>query len=291
MQSRKMGLRSLQYLGHFLASVVLLLTGWFWSAPIVVAQDQSGITSPAAGATVSGDVPIMGTAVIEPFQKYELAYKLEPSGNDAYIYFGGGTSPVVNGQLNIWSTSGLAPGTYSLRLRVVKTDGNYDEKFATNLIVNQQAATPTATATSSEPTATPIPTTTFTPAPPPIANVGQVAQPAVEGEQPLSTPTVAVAVAAGTDGGQSGDTTGGVAVDGGAAAPVAVAGSNVAVDTTNTSDEATDSLGRDLGEALSLDRLRTRFVGGVRLSAALALAAFAIFAGKRIFSWAWTRYR
>lgn len=247
------------------------------------AQNQSGITTPAAGAPVTGDVAIIGTAVIEPFRSYELYYKLEPSGDDAYIYFGGGTNQVINGQLGVWSTGDLAPGTYSLRLRVVKTDSNYDEKFAYNLVVNQQPPTPTATATSSEPTPTSIPTATYTPAPPPSASIGEVGQPQVEDELVLPTNTPA-AVAGAAD-------TGAVApADDGAAAPLTVIDGNTAANTT-VDDTATSSLGRDLGEALSLDRMRTRFFGGVRISAALFLAAFAIFAGKRIFDWAWTRYR
>ena len=51
---------------------------------------QHRIITPAAGSTVYGNVTIAGTAVIEPFQKYELAFKLEPSGDDAYSFFGGG---------------------------------------------------------------------------------------------------------------------------------------------------------------------------------------------------------
>jgi len=250
------------------------------------AQNQSGITAPAAGAPVTGDVAIIGTAVIEPFRSYELYYKLEPSGDDAYIYFGGGTNQVINSQLGIWSTGDLAPGTYSLRLRVVKTDSNYDEKFAYNLVVNQQAPTPTATATSSEPTATPIPTATFTPAPPPIASIGQVGQPQVEDELVLPTNTpAAVAGAADTNAAAAPP-----ADAGAAAAPLTVIDGSTTAN-TNIDDTATSSLGRDLGEALSLDRMRTRFFAGVRISAALFLAAFAIFAGKRIFDWAWTRYR
>ena len=79
---------------------LLLSIGSLWPASPLKAQ--SGITSPTTGSTVSGDVPIMGTAVIDPFQKYELHFKLEPSGDDAYIYFAGATSPVANGQLGIW---------------------------------------------------------------------------------------------------------------------------------------------------------------------------------------------
>ena len=149
------------------------------------AQSESAITSPAPGSAISGDVTIQGTAVIEPFQKYELHYKLEPSGDDAYIYFDGRTSPVVNGQLGVWRASGLPPGTYSLRLRVVKADGNYAEYFSPNLTLNQGAA-PTPTPAES-PTVTPTATPTFTPAPSPTPNVGAVQQPQLD-----APPTAAV---------------------------------------------------------------------------------------------------
>jgi hypothetical protein len=139
----------------------------------------------------------MGTAVIDPFQKYELHFKLDPSGDDAYVYFAGATTPVQNGQLGVWQTGGLPPGTYSLRLRVVKMDGNYAEYYTTSISVNQGpggAATqePSPSPTSSEPTPTPIPTATFTPAPQPTVAVGEVDQPALD-NPPTATPE-AVAV-------------------------------------------------------------------------------------------------
>ena len=61
----------------FVASALLFTTS------AAFAQAASGITVPAGGSSVSGDVIIQGTAVIEPFQKYELAYKREPNGDDA----------------------------------------------------------------------------------------------------------------------------------------------------------------------------------------------------------------
>lgn len=248
-----------------------------WSAPV---HAQSGITSPATGATLSGDVPIMGTAVIDPFQKYELHYKMEPSGDDAYIYFSGNTVPIVDGQLGVWQAGGLAPGIYSLRLRVVKNDGNYAEYFAQNLSVNQSSVTPTPepTETPSEPTETPIPTMTFTPAPQPTPAVGQVAQPALgESAQPAAPAADAVAIAA-------------------TATPEAAAGTastntvTLAEVTTGTTGSGGGSVTRELGEALSLNRLRTQFFNGVRFSAALFLGVVAVYAGKRLFDWVWKQY-
>lgn len=255
----------------------MLLISILWPTESIIAQ--SGITSPSSGAAVSGGVTIMGSAVIDPFQKYELHYKLEPSGDDAYIYFDGNTVPIENGQLGVWQTGGLPPGTYSLRLRVVKVDGNYAEYFATGISVNQGASgapaeateEPTPTPTSSEPTPTPIPTATFTPAPQPTVAVGEVAQPGLE-NLPTATPEVAAILPEAT-------------ID-----PAAQT-----IDTTQTStsiqDESTGgSVTREIGEALSLNRLRNQFFNGMRISAALFLGVIALYGGKRLFDWVWTQF-
>jgi hypothetical protein len=244
------------------------------------AQDSSGISSPGPGATIVGDVPIIGTATIDPFQKYELHYKQEPSGDDAYIYFAGGTSPVVNGQLGVWQAGGLPPGTYTLRLRVVKADGNYAEYYIPNIGVNQSAAaagSPTPAATVS---VTPTETPTFTPAPQPTAILGQVTQPEVEGDiPPTATPTPgAVAV---------GDLAAAPA-EGEAAVPTIgpLPGSEGAGVQTVAGASVTDQL----GESLGFERLRTQFFNGVRISAALFIGLAALLAGKKLFEWVWKKY-
>jgi len=236
------------------------------------ARAQSGITSPAPGSAISGDVPVFGTAVIEPFQKYELHYKLEPSGDDAYIYFYGATNPVTNGQLGVWQASSLPPGTYSLRLRVVKNDGNYAEFFAPNLNLNQGPVEPTPTPTSSEPTETPIPTATFTPAPQPTPAVGQVELPALPPTQTPAPEAVAAAEPASEEPAEA------------VPAPVSLAANNVEPAESGT------SLTRELGEAVSLATLRGHFLTGVRISASLLLGVVALYAGKKLFDWVWTQF-
>lgn len=255
-------------LKFILILLVLFGLGWAQSATV---QAQSGISSPGAGSTLSGDVAIMGTAVIEPFQKYELHYKIEPSGDDGYIYFDGSTTPVVNGQLGVWRASGLGPGVYTLRLRVVKNDGNYAEFFAPNLSVNQ-GPPPTETPSEPTPTETPsLPTPTFTPAATPTPSIGQVEQPQVEEPTPTSTPApVAVAAPNQGNGAQPATTGGGVIV--------------------NPAETTVSSATRDLGEALSLDRLREQFFTGIRYSAAIFLAVFLLIGGKHLFIWARRRY-
>jgi hypothetical protein len=155
-------------------------------------------------------------------------------------------------------------------LRVVKNDGNYAEFFAQNISVNQGPPTPVPTPTSSEPTPTPIPTATFTPAPQPTPVVGQVAQPDLA--VPTATPTAQVVAVIGPGEGTP------------AAASVALTESVAAA-------EPGGSVTRELGEALSLNRLRGQFFNGVRFSAALFLGVVALYAGKRLFDWVWTQFR
>jgi hypothetical protein len=241
------------------------------------AQSGSGITSPAPGSTVgAGAVPVIGTAANDSFQRYELYYKQEPNGDDAYIYFDGSTRPVVNGQLGIWQTGDLAPGSYSLRLRVVRPDGNYSEHFAPNVNIGPQAPTeePTETPTPipTGPTPTPIPIDTPTPLPQPTPAVVVVEQPNL-GVTPAPEPTPTEALVA------LGNTDSGAASNPGSGSK----GSTVADSSTGANITA------ELGEALALERLRERFMTGVRYSAGIFLIIFAIFAGKRLLEWTLSR--
>lgn len=97
--------------------------------------DLGVITSPVSGSTITGQVVIMGSATTESFQTYQLFYKLETQGDDAYTYVAGDTTPIENGALGIWNTDGMAAGQYRLLLRVVKKDGNYSESYVYNLLV------------------------------------------------------------------------------------------------------------------------------------------------------------
>jgi hypothetical protein len=270
-------------------ALVLILNAQQPASPLQA--QASGITSPAPGSAVSGPVPVIGTASNESFQRYELYYKREPNGDDAYIYFDGSTRAVANGQLGIWQTGDLAPGTYSLRLRVVRPDGNYSEHFAPNLSVNQQAApvveeptptpefggeTPSNDNTTGGPTPTPIPIDTPTPLPQPTPAVVNVEQPNL-GVTPAPEPTPTEALVALGNTGSSGT------------------GSNTGTTTrtaAGTGANATQigaNFTGELGEALALERLRDRFMSGVRYSAGIFLILLAIFAGKRLLEWTLSR--
>ncbi len=85
------------------------------------------ITSPKEGEAVSGVLPIVGTADFDPaavqFYKVELGI---PDGDNINWVTLGEThnAPVVNGALEMLHADALPPGSYFLRLIVVK-DSNY----------------------------------------------------------------------------------------------------------------------------------------------------------------------
>ncbi len=145
-----------------------------------------GITSPAPGSTIAGTVQIKGTAVHPRFQRYELYYSPEPVTNSSWVFIGkeAHANPVVNGVLGVWNTRSVPDGRYSLRLRVVRIDGNYDEYFSRHLNVSNTH--PTATYT---PAVTATPTRTPTPLPPtPTIIISVPGAESTEG-RPTSTPT------------------------------------------------------------------------------------------------------
>ncbi len=121
------------------------------------------ITAPADNDVVRGVVSIIGSAVHPAFDRYELAYAIEPvTSNDQWVGIGEvGREQVVNGELAQWDTTVLPDGSYSLRLRVVRNDGNYNETEVNHVVIAN--AVPTETPT---PSASATPTNTPTPLPP-----------------------------------------------------------------------------------------------------------------------------
>jgi transforming growth factor-beta-induced protein len=114
-----------------LAALVLL------SVPLAAgAAGANGITTPANGATVSGVVDVKGTANNPAFSKWQL--DLLPGGDaNAAIFLALGEQPGdFSYSLN---TNPLPNGEHALRLRVVRSDGNYDEYVNKFTIANGPA--------------------------------------------------------------------------------------------------------------------------------------------------------
>ncbi len=123
------------------------------------------ITYPADNEVVRGIISVTGSAVHPQFNRFQLSYAAEPvTQNNQWVTIGiERTDQVVNGELAIWDTATVPDGSYSLRLRVIRQDGNYDEIEVHQIVVAN--AQPTETPTP-ELLVTRAPTQTPTPLPP-----------------------------------------------------------------------------------------------------------------------------
>lgn len=226
-----------------------------WAGPNALPRPQAAravITSPEPFEALRGRVPISGTALHPQFQRYELYYKVEP-GED-WIFIGEAHfEQVADGVLGTWDTTSLPDGMYSLRLRVVRLDGNYDEAFVRQVLVAN--AQPTETPT---PEISPTPTTTPTPLPPTPTVV--IEQPVIPTRAPRPTPTPEPA-------------------EGGAP-----------VEASEDEEGGLFGLGQ-LTSQIDLNSIQNAFVMGVEYTLAAFVVVGAFFALKRFLGWLWARIR
>ncbi len=90
----------------------------------------AAITSPTAGATVIGPVPIVGTASDANLLRYELAIAL--AGETAFTLIAEGTTAVTNGTLGTLDPTALLNDLYTVRLTVF--DRAQNENVATTTV-------------------------------------------------------------------------------------------------------------------------------------------------------------
>lgn len=165
-------------------------------------SSADAITAPRPGAAVSGQVEVRGTAgsVGPSFRSYRLEVgagaapgSWQPIGPER-------DRAVTGGVLGLWDTGGLAPGPYTLRLRVFDEGGHETESRVTVSVAaapGPTAATPTAAPTAILPTgSTPagLPPATE----PPVAESppAETPPPAVEPQASAAVPAAEVAEAA-----------------------------------------------------------------------------------------------
>jgi hypothetical protein len=82
---------------------------------------QLTITSPKAGAQVTGAIELVGTVNIPNFGFYK--YEVAPRGSDTWAAISAGRNTVVDGTIGRWDTSALTPGDYQLRIIVTDNQG------------------------------------------------------------------------------------------------------------------------------------------------------------------------
>jgi hypothetical protein len=132
----------------FRALCVLILAVALSGLPLAAGAASStdagtpGFTSPASGATASKTITVAGYASDPHFLKWQL--DLLPGGDaNAGTFIGLGLTPGTFSQV---LNSTLYPnGAYVLRLRVVRTDGNYSE-YPVDLTINNSSGLAATTA-------------------------------------------------------------------------------------------------------------------------------------------------
>ena len=99
-----------------------------------LATGPNGVFAPAAGAVVTGVVPIQAMAALPNFWKWQLDLLI--NGQNA-TFLALGEQPVpAPAPLFALNTAQFPNGNHVLRLRVVRRDGNYDEFYTPVTIAN-----------------------------------------------------------------------------------------------------------------------------------------------------------
>jgi hypothetical protein len=127
------------------------------------------ILSPTANQSIplNTAVGILGRATNDNFKSYTLEFGQGTNPN-AFTRISESTTAVVAGQLGQWSTAGLTPGAYTLRLVVTDKDNN---RTTNSVIVYVGQDAPAA------PTTTPAANTTPNAATPPAATPATTPEP------------------------------------------------------------------------------------------------------------------
>ncbi len=110
--------------------------------PTKVKRVVNEIRHPQSGDAVSGVTPIIGTALIDLFNRYDV--HISPAGLENWQWLATNMQVIHDDVLYRWETNELADGVYDLRIRSIDDGGNYSESFLRGVQV-RNAAPPTLT--------------------------------------------------------------------------------------------------------------------------------------------------
>jgi hypothetical protein len=148
------------------------------SAPTPTASSSIVISSPVSGQALQGTISIEGNTMIEGFQDAELSFSYFNNPTNTWFLISQSTEPVANGLLAQWDTTTLSDGVYTLRLAVMRNNGQQITTTVPGVRVRNYTPVETNTPTPLPPTSTitatpvpgdtPIPTYTDTPTATPV---------------------------------------------------------------------------------------------------------------------------
>ena len=121
-----------QILGAALLALLLFVPGQ-------AAAYANGIATPAAGATLTGVVTVMGQASHPGFRKWQVDLLLGGAEQQATFLALGEKPQDAAGALFSFNTAAYPNGEHTLRLRVVHSNLNYDEYFTPVTFKNTSA--------------------------------------------------------------------------------------------------------------------------------------------------------
>jgi hypothetical protein len=125
---------------RFLSLAVAVFTISAFSA-IHQAEDTLLIVSPAAEETVSGSVPVMGTAAAPGMLRFRVEFAYDPDPTGTWFLIAEGTEPVQDGLLAVWDTERVSEGDYALRVAAFFPDGSLLEAVTRGIRVRRQDST------------------------------------------------------------------------------------------------------------------------------------------------------
>ena len=160
-------MRLLNILSFTMLGVVCIVSQAAAQAP-----GYADIREPLGGEAIDGVVTIEGSASHPSFVSYDLSFSYSDNPTGTWFQIGDVVhTPVSDGRLGLWDTTGITDGFYTLRLRVHLSNNITLESFVEGLRIRNSTAIETATPQPDRVTATPtitLPTRTPRPTPLPL---------------------------------------------------------------------------------------------------------------------------
>jgi len=92
------------------------------------------LSAPFNNEVVQGLVQVRGTATHEDFRYYRIEYAFGANATSGFTYFTGGNAPVFQGVLGQLDTTSLPNETYTIRVAVIDSTGNFSPPCQVTLI-------------------------------------------------------------------------------------------------------------------------------------------------------------